>query len=78
MPTVPLEKWLVLSSAASLPMNFTLKTAMPFSITEENYSLEPGATVRVKVLFDPNFKVDKLSGVLNGKINVAFPDHPHR
>lgn len=61
-----------------MPMNFTLKTAMPFSISEENHFLEPGATTKVKVFFDPNFKVDKVSGVLNGKINVIFPDHPHR
>ncbi len=32
----------------------------------------------MKVFFDPNSKVDKVSGVLNGKINVIFPDHPHR
>ena len=28
---------------------------------------------KVKVFFDPNFKTDKMSGVLNGKINVIFP-----
>jgi hypothetical protein len=69
---------LILKSTATLPMNFTLKTSMPFSINEENHYLEPGATSKVKVLFDPNFKIDKVSGVLNGKINVAFPDHPHK
>lgn len=67
-----------MTSTASLPMNFTLKTSLPFSLSEENCFLEPGATAKVKVLFDPNFKIDKVSGVLNGKINVAFPDHPHR
>lgn len=28
--------------------------------------------------FDPNFKVDKMSGTLTGKINFIFADHPHR
>jgi hydrocephalus-inducing protein len=29
-------------------------------------------------MFDPNYKVDRVSGVLNGKINVVFTDHPYR
>lgn len=78
MAVVPLEKELILTSGATLPMNFTLKTALPFSISEENHSIDPEAMSKVKVYFDPNFKVDKVSGVLNGKINVIFPDHPHR
>jgi hypothetical protein len=40
--------------------------------------MEPGATSKVKVAFDPNFKVDKTSGLINGKINVIYSDHPYR
>jgi hypothetical protein len=29
-------------------------------------------------MFDPNFKVDRVSGVMNGKINVVFTDHPYK
>ena len=36
---IPLEKELVLTSGASLPMNFVLKTSMPFSISSENHFL---------------------------------------
>lgn len=32
----------------------------------------------MKVSFDPNFKVDKTSGIVNGKINVVYADHPYR
>ena len=39
VPAIPLERELILTSGASLPMNFTLKTVMPFSISEENHSL---------------------------------------
>lgn len=39
VPITPMEKELVLTSSATLPMNFTLKTAMPFSVSEENHYL---------------------------------------
>lgn len=32
----------------------------------------------MKVSFDPNFKIDKISGTINGKINVVYADHPYR
>lgn len=39
VPTSPLEKELILTSTATLTMNFTLKTSMPFSLSEENHYL---------------------------------------
>lgn len=73
-----LEKTLELTSGSSLPLDFTLKVSPPFSVSEETHFLEPGASTSVKVQFDPNYKVDKVSGILNGKINVVFADHPYR
>ena len=74
----PLEKILELTSGSSLPLDFNLKVTPPFSVSDDVHSLEPGASTKIKVQFDPNFKIDKVSGILNGKINVVFSDHPHR
>ena len=50
----------------------------PFAVSEESHSLEPSATNKLKASFDPNFKIDKTSGTINGKINVVYSDHPYR
>lgn len=78
IPVLPLDRDLILTSGSNLPLNFALKLAPPFSVSEENHSFEPNATSKVKVSFDPNFKVDKTSGIVNGKINVVYADHPYR
>jgi hydrocephalus-inducing protein len=78
VPVLPLEKELVLTSGSTLPLNFSLKLAPPFSVSEETHALEPNATSKVLISFDPTFKVDKTSGLINGKINVVYADHPYR
>jgi hypothetical protein len=55
-----------------------LKLSPPFSVSEEIHYLEPNNTTKIKVMFDPNFKVDRVSGIMNGKINVVFTDHPYK
>ena len=75
---LPIEKDLGFTSGSNLPLNFNLKVNAPFAVSEDNHALEPGANGRVRVSFDPNFKIDKTSGVVNGKINVIYADHPYR
>jgi hydrocephalus-inducing protein len=78
VPIIPLEKELALTSGSSLPLNFTLKLSPPFAVSEDTHSLEPSATTKINATFDPNFKIDKTSGTINGKINVIYTDHPYR
>ena len=78
VPILPIEKELVLTSGSNLPLNFNLKVNTPFGVSEESHSLEPEAQNKVKVSFDPNFKIDETSGIINGKINVVYGDHPYR
>ena len=40
-------------------------------------SLLPGASSSLKVNFDPAFKVDRISGIINGRITISHADHPH-
>jgi hydrocephalus-inducing protein len=39
--------------------------------------LMPSSSASLKVDFDPTFKVDRVSGVINGKITVVHAEHPH-
>jgi hydrocephalus-inducing protein len=78
VPIIPIEKELVLTSGSNLPINFNLKVNPPFAVSEESHSLEPEASNKLNVSFDPNFKIDKTSGIINGKINVIYSDHPYR
>ena len=78
VPIVPIEKELIFTSGSNLPLNFNLKVNAPFAVNEDAHSLEPSASNKVSVSFDPNFKIDKTSGTINGKVNVVYSDHPYR
>jgi hydrocephalus-inducing protein len=78
VPFAPIAKTLEMTSGSALPLNFSLKVVPPYFVDQENIILQPGKAAKVRVDFDPSFKSDRVSGVLNGKITVVHNDHPHR
>ena len=40
-------------------------------ISHESLSLLPGKSTNIKIDFDPGFKADRVSGIINGKINIT-------
>jgi hypothetical protein len=40
--------------------------------------LQQGKSVKIKVDFDPSYKIDRVSGIVNGKINIIHLNHPHK
>lgn len=45
-----------------MPVNFTLKTAKPFSISSDSFALLPGKSGLLRVDYDPEQKTDRVSG----------------
>jgi hydrocephalus-inducing protein len=67
-----------MTSGSALPLNFMLKVLPPYFVDQENIILQPGKSAKVRVDFDPSFKSDRVSGIINGKMTVVHNDHPHR
>lgn len=78
VPMLPIAQTLEMTCGSSLPTNFSVKTSPPFSINQENFSLQPGKNANVRIDFDPGMKTDRISGLNNGKLQVIHLDHPHR
>ena len=74
----PISQLLEMTCGSSLPTNFMLKTAPPFSISQDNFSLQPGKNAHVTIDFDPGMKTDRVSGLNHGKLAIIHADHPHR
>lgn len=75
---MPISKILEITCGSSLPVNFLLKVAPPFSISQESFALVPGKSAALRVDFDPGQKVDRVSGLQQGKLQIIHTDHPHR
>lgn len=61
-----------------MALNFALKVSPPFYVDQENITLQQGKSVKIKVDFDPSYKIDRVSGIVNGKISVIHLNHPHK
>lgn len=74
----PISKTLEMTSGSALPLNFTLKVQPPYFVDQDNLILQPGKSAKVRIDFDPSYKSDRVSGIVNGKMTIVHHDHPHR
>uniref|UniRef100_K3W9R0 Abnormal spindle-like microcephaly-associated protein ASH domain-containing protein n=1 Tax=Globisporangium ultimum (strain ATCC 200006 / CBS 805.95 / DAOM BR144) TaxID=431595 RepID=K3W9R0_GLOUD len=72
------SKPLTLTNACELPLSFTLRTQIPFSLDCWEAILQPGEQIGVNVEFYPGFKDDHLCRVINGKVVIAYTGHPQK
>lgn len=59
-----------------LPMNFSLFTEAPFTISPNNFSLLPKKSCTVKIEFDPSIRQSRASGKITEKMHVKHLKHP--
>lgn len=67
-----------MTSGSSLPLNFSIKVVPPYFVDQEQITLQSGKSAKVRVDFDPSYKSDRVSGIINGKMTIVHHDHPHR
>jgi hypothetical protein len=69
---------LTLKNVAELPLEFVLRTALPFSVDTFEFLLQPGESATVNVTFDPGYRNDRQSHTAEGKLVAAYRNHPNR
>ena len=68
-----------LTCDSDLPTKFDLKIDAPeFSIKRKQYELLPGKLLSFEVDFDPNKKLDRISGSISGNLIVEHKNHPNK
>lgn len=72
------SKPLTLTNSSELPLTFGLKTTMPFTLSQTECFLEPKAALTVDVEFDPGYKNDQMSQVVNSRVLAVYKEHPQK
>ncbi|CCI45136.1 unnamed protein product [Albugo candida] len=74
----PKEEILRLTNVCKLPLTFSVRTQMPFSVDISETVLQPAASLDCNVLCFPGFKDDFISRNVAGKISISYWGHPKR
>lgn len=69
---------LKLRNISTLPVSFTLRTQVPFSVDTWEVSLLPQQETELCVKFDPNLKEGLESYTIEGKLVAVYQHHPQR
>ncbi|CAM9222413.1 unnamed protein product, partial [Heterosigma akashiwo] len=80
-PGVPLAlaaQPLTMTNTGHLPVTFTLRAQVPFSVDAWEHSLAPGEAHTVQVEFDAGYRNDRASHRVEKQLTVAYSDHPQR
>ena len=59
-------------------MSFALKCPSPFHVEPSSLSLEAGEAATVHIRFDPGYKGDRQSQLLEPKLVIAYTNHPQK
>ena len=70
-----IKKELVLTNKTAVPLGCILKTEAPFNLTSFDVVLEPEETVVIGVEFDPLYRDDKTSLIIEKAITVSYRGH---
>ena len=78
VPTAQSVKELTMKNLNELPLEFVLKTALPFSIGTHEFLLQPGESATVAVTFNPAYRDDRISHVAEGALTWNYRGHPQK
>lgn len=72
------RKCITLTNSSSITLTFVLKAEIPFNLNTYEQTLEPGEDCEVAVEFDPTYKDDKQSHVVDQTIQIQYRGHPQK
>eukprot|EP00605_Chrysophyceae_sp_TOSAG23-4_P000636 GSChrysophyteH1.ASY1.ANO1.717.1 assembled CDS len=76
-PTIQ-QRELVLKNASAVPLSCLLKTEVPFNLSSFECILQPGESTDVVVDFDPLYKDNKQSHLIENNLSIQYRGHPQR
>ena len=69
---------LVLTNTSAVPLSFVLKTEIPFNLSAWEQTLQPGQKCDLEVEFDPAYRDDQQSHVVEKALVIAYRGHPQK
>jgi hypothetical protein len=69
---------LTLTNASSITLSFLLKTEVPFNLSTFEQTLTPGQSVDLLVEFDPLYRDDRQSHVIEKALTINYRGHPQK
>lgn len=72
------KRSLVLKNISALPLTFLLKTEIPFNLSTWDMTLFPDQEAEVIVEFDPVYRDDKQSHIVEKTLVVTYRGHPQK
>lgn len=67
-----------LRNASATALSFLLKVDAPFNLSSWEHTLQPGQDVDVTVDFDPGYRDDRVSHVIEKQLMINYRGHPQR
>lgn len=69
---------LTLMNTSSITLTFLLKTEIPFNVNTYEHTLAPGQKVDLLVEFDPLYRDDRQSHVIEKALQITYRGHPQK
>lgn len=66
---------LTLTNSSPLSLECILKADSPFRLSDSSLLIDPGHSVDIRVYFDPFYRGDKLTHVVESSLQVSYRDH---
>ncbi|KAI5499651.1 axonemal central apparatus assembly, partial [Trichomonas vaginalis G3] len=73
-----MTKPLTITNNNQIPLQCEVDCPQPFSMPSTSFTLEPSQTYSTQIVFDPSFKNDFNSEVIQKKLSFSFDDHPQK
>jgi hydrocephalus-inducing protein len=78
VPLTPFVETLKMKNITELPLEFGLKTTLPFSIDQFEFVLQPGESTSVNVTFNPGYRDDRISHIAEATLIFTYRNHPQK
>ena len=73
-----LRQDITLTNKAAIPLSFVLRADLPFNLSSWDQVLKPEQSVDITVEFDPLYRDDKLSHVVEKSLGISYRGHPQK
>lgn len=73
-----ISKPLSITNTNHIPLQCEVECPVPFSIPESKFTIEPLQCYNTSVVFDPSFKTDFNSEIIQKKLQFTFDNHPQK
>eukprot|EP01033_Poteriospumella_lacustris_P008315 gene8315-5998_t len=72
------QKEITMTNSSAITLSFVLKAEVPFNLNCYEQTLQPGESCDVIVQFDPTYRDDKQSHVVDQVLQIQYRGHPQK